>query len=170
MKPLSPFVKESEHVHVIIDTPKGSRNKYHYDEEKELFLLKSVLPVGMSFPFDFGFIPGTRAADGDPVDILVLLDQPATQGSLVIARLIAVIEAEQTEQGKTSRNDRLIGIGTASRDYRSVESLDQLSPDLPDQIEHFFISYNELAGKKFQPLARAGPGRARALVEAAREP
>jgi inorganic pyrophosphatase len=67
-----------------------------------LFVLKSVLPSGMAFPFDFGFIPGTRGEDGDPLDVLVLLDEPAIQGVLEPTRLIAVIEAEQTEGNKQS--------------------------------------------------------------------
>src|SRR5581483_4218718 len=115
--------------------------KYSYDSERGVFVLKSLLPSGMVFPFDFGFIPGTRADDGDPIDILVLIDEPAAQGSLVLARLVAVIEAEQTEKGKTERNDRLIGIAAISHDYRSVQALEQLSGDLLQEIEHFFISY-----------------------------
>jgi inorganic pyrophosphatase len=166
MKALPQIDPETGFLQVIIDTPKGSRNKYHFDEQKGLFVLKSVLPAGMAFPFDFGFIPGTRAEDGDPLDILVLVDEAAIQGTLVPTRLIGVIEAEQTENNKTSRNDRLIGVAAASRSYRSVTSLDQLSPDLPDQIEHFFVSYNELSGKKFRPLSHSGSGRARALLEA----
>ena len=86
----------------------------------------------------------------------VVWDEPAFQGSLVLTRLIAVIEAEQTEKGKTEHNDRLIGVAAISREYRSVESPDQLSPDLMVEIEHFFISYNHLAGKEFRPVGRAG--------------
>jgi inorganic pyrophosphatase len=164
---LPPFEPKTGHVHVIVETPKGHRAKYSFDKKKQLFLLKSLLPAGMVFPFDFGFIPGTKAEDGDPLDILVLIDEPATQGCLVITRLLAVIEAEQTEKGKTNRNDRLIGIAVASRQYKSIESLDQLSSDLLEEIEHFFISYNELMGKTFRPTGRAGADRARELVKAA---
>ncbi len=170
MNRLEPFEEGTGHVRVIVETPKGHRNKYSYDEKNGLFRVKSMLPAGMVFPFDFGFIPGTRAEDGDPVDILVLIDESATQGSLVVTRLLAVIEAQQTEGGKTWRNDRLIGVAAVSRDFRSVESLEQLSSDLLEEIEHFFISYNELSGKKFRPLGRAGPERARELIEAARRP
>lgn len=169
MKGLQSFAPGTGHVQAIVETPKGHRAKYSYDEEKQLFVLKSMLPAGMVFPFDFGFIPATRGEDGDPLDILVLIDQPATQGSLVMTRLLAVIEAEQTEQGKTERNDRLIGVAAVSHQYRSVESLDQLSPELVEEIEHFFISYNELAGKSFRPLRRAGADRAAELIKAAQE-
>lgn len=168
MKSLEPFDSESGHVNVIIETPKGFRAKYAYDEEKQLFQLKSFLPAGMSFPFDFGFIPGTKGEDGDPLDILVLLDEPAPQGSLVTTRLVAVIEAEQTKDAKTERNDRLIGIAAGTREYREVSSLDQLNPNLVEEIEHFFISYNEMSGKVFKPIAREGAGHARELIESAR--
>jgi inorganic pyrophosphatase len=166
LEDLPPFDKESGHANVIVETPKGCRGKYAYDAKLGLFRLKSSLPAGMMFPFDFGFFPGTRAEDGDPLDVLVLGDEPALQGSLVLTRLIAVVEAEQTEKGKTEHNDRLIGVAVSSREYRSVESPDQLSPDLMTEIEHFFISYNQLAGKEFRPVGRAGADRARQLVEA----
>jgi len=167
MNSLNPFESHSGHVRVIIETPKGHRAKYSFKENEQLFQLKLMLPAGMVFPFDFGFIPGTKADDGDPLDILVLVDESATQGCLVVTRLLAVIEAEQTGNGKTNRNDRLIGIAVVSRQYKSIESLDQLSPDLVQEIEHFFVSYNELMGKTFRPIGRAGADRARELIEAA---
>src|SRR5437764_15464112 len=84
-------------VHVIVDTPKGSRNKFKYDEELGLFKLSGVLPAGAVFPFDFGFVPATLGGDGDALDVLLLMDEPAFVGCLVEVRLIGVIEAEQTE-------------------------------------------------------------------------
>jgi inorganic pyrophosphatase len=150
---------------VVIDTPKGSRNKYKYDENRRLFHLKHVLPVGAVFPFDFGFLPSTRGQDGDPLDVLLLMDEPAFAGCLVPARLIGVIEAEQTEDGKTVRNDRLIAVAAYSYNHKDVRSLDQLSDNLLGEIELFFVSYNAAQGKEFRPLGRHGPRRAEALVE-----
>jgi inorganic pyrophosphatase len=97
---LPPFVPGSDHLHVIIETPKGCRNKYAYDDKRESFVLKSVLPKGTVFPFDFGSIPGTKGEDGDPLDVLVLMDEPAFTGCLMEARLIGVIEATQTDGKK----------------------------------------------------------------------
>src|SRR3954464_7536915 len=94
---MGPFDPETGDLNMIIDTPKGSRNKFKYDEAHGLFKLSGVLPAGASFPFDFGYVPSTRGEDGDPVDVLVLMDEPAFAGCLVPARLIGVIEAEQTE-------------------------------------------------------------------------
>ena len=153
-------------VNVIIDTPKGSRNKFKYDEELHIFRLGGVLPVGHSFPFDFGFIPSTKGGDGDPLDVLLLMDEPAFVGCLIEARLIGVIEAEQTEKGKTERNDRLIAVAAGSRNHKDVRTLENLYGNTVDEIEHFFISYNAGKGKEFKPLGRGDERRAREVVEA----
>jgi inorganic pyrophosphatase len=84
----------------------------------------------MVFPFDFGSIPGTVAADGDPLDVLVLMDEPAFVGCLIQARLLGVIEAEQTEAGKTERNDRLIAVASESHTHASLKSLKKLDRKL----------------------------------------
>jgi inorganic pyrophosphatase len=163
---IDPHAPDSGGLHVIIDTPQGSRNKFEYDEELGLFKLGGVLPAGAVFPFDFGFVPSTRGGDGDPLDVLVLMDEAAFVGCLVVVRLLGVIEAEQTEEdGETVRNDRLIAVAESARNHKGVRSLGQLSEHLVDEIEHFFVSYNEMKGKKFEPLGRFGPQRAERLIE-----
>ncbi|HWD00713.1 MAG TPA: inorganic diphosphatase [Candidatus Sulfopaludibacter sp.] len=162
---LEPFDKQTNCVQAIIETPRGSRNKYSYDTRRGIFTLKKVLPAGHSFPFDFGFVPGTLGEDGDALDILVLMEETVPQGVMVLTRLVAVIEAVQTENGEAKRNDRLIGVSAASHDYKAVKSLDQLSPTLGEEIEHFFISYNEMLGRNFKPLKRVGAQRAREIIE-----
>jgi inorganic pyrophosphatase len=163
---LSTYKQDSDELNVIIETPKGSRNKYNYDEDNDLFKLGGVLPAGAVFPFDFGFIPSTLGGDGDPLDVLLLMDEPAFPGCLVHSRLIAVIEAEQTERdGETTRNDRLIAVAADSNTHQKVRALADLSPNLLDEIEHFFISYNEMKGKIFRPLGRFSHIKAERLVE-----
>jgi inorganic pyrophosphatase len=163
---LGPF-DESGELNAVIDTPKGSRNKYEYDERRGVFKLGGVMPAGSVFPFDFGYVPGTLGGDGDPLDVLVLMDEPAFVGCVVPARLIGVIEAEQTERGgETERNDRLVAVAAGSRNHEHLESLEQLNDNLVAEIEHFFVSYNEVKGKRFEPVGRSGPKRARELVEA----
>jgi inorganic pyrophosphatase len=157
------FDGETDRLNVIIETPKGVRNKYNYDPERGFFKLKKTLPLGLVFPFDFGFVPSTQGEDGGPLDILVLLEEPTFCGCLIVTRLVGVIEAEQTEGGETIRNDRLIGV--AEMQQPEVHTLEDLNPATISQIEHFFISYNEVEGKKFRPLRRAGPDVARELVE-----
>jgi inorganic pyrophosphatase len=164
---LPAFDEESGHVNAIIDTPKGSRNKFEYDQKLGIFKLGGALPLGTVFPFDFGYIPSTRAGDGDPLDILILMDDPAFTGCLVPAMLIGVIEAEQTEGQETTRNDRLIAVAADSRNHSHVRFLGDLNDNLVHEIERFFISYNETKGKKFEILGRFGPERATKLIELA---
>jgi inorganic pyrophosphatase len=160
---LEPF-NEDDELNVVVETPKGSRNKFTYDEGLGLYKLGGVLPAGASFPFDFGFVPATLGGDGDPLDVLLLMDEPVFVGCLVEARLVGVIEAEQTEEGNTVRNDRLIAVAVKSRNHRDINSLDDINDNLREEIVHFFVSYNESKGKVFEPLGQSGPDRARQLV------
>ena len=163
---LKPFDAETGDLNVVIETPKDSRNKYAYDEKLGIFVLKGTLAVGHSFPYDFGFIPQTLGGDGDPLDVLVLMDEPAFVGCLVAARLIGVIEAEQTERdGAIERNDRLIAVAAQSEIHTEVKSINDLNEKLVDEIEHFFVAYNEIKGKKFQTLKRSGAIKAKKIVE-----
>jgi inorganic pyrophosphatase len=144
---------------VVIETPKGCQNKYAYEPRFWTFVLKGVLPAGAVFPFDFGFVPSTLGEDGDPLDVLVLMDAPAFAGCIVPSRLIGAIQAEQTEDGETERNDRLLAVAANSMAHKAIKSLNDLREDLLGQIEHFFVSYNEVKGKKFAPKRAGGPGR-----------
>ena len=163
---LPAFSADGELCNVVIETPKGSRNKFDYDPELGLFRLGGVLPLGAVFPFDFGFVPSTLGGDGDPLDVLTLMDEPAFTGCLVTVRLLGVIEAEQSEGGETTRNDRLIAVAANSRNHYDVRSLDDINANRIDEIEHFFVSYNVSKGKRFTPLGRSGPERARQIVAA----
>ncbi len=166
---LGAFADDEGELNVVVETPKGSRNKYEYDEKMGLFKLGGVLPAGAAFPFDFGFVPATLGGDGDPLDVLVLMDEPAFAGYLVRTRLVGVIEAEQTERdGETTRNDRLVGVAADSRLHTRVRALESLGPTLLEEIEHFFVSYNQIKGKEFKPRGRFGPAHARRLVEEGR--
>jgi inorganic pyrophosphatase len=156
---------DSRLVTVVVEAPKGSRVKFKYDEGLGLLRLDKVLPLGAAFPFDFGFVPSTRAEDGDPVDILVLADEPTFPGCVVAVRLIGVIEAEQTEDGKTVRNDRLVGVVETRYNSPDFHSLDELPPARLDEIEHFFAAYNEAEGRRFEPVGRRGPKAAERLIE-----
>jgi inorganic pyrophosphatase len=136
---------------VVIETPKGCRNKYVYDKKKEHFKLKKIMPLGAVFPFDFGFIPSTKAEDGDPVDILVIMDEPAFPGCVIDCRIIGALKARQSEGEKMIENDRLIGVAMVSEIYNDIKEAKDLNKNVKDQIQHFFVSYNEEEGKKFEP-------------------
>ncbi len=162
---LPAFDPKTGNLNAVVETPQGSRNKYKFDEKRNLFELSKILPAGNTFPFDFGFIPSTLAGDGDPLDVILLMDQPSFTGCLVPARLVGVIEAVQTKNGKDERNDRLIAVPAMSQDHRDIKELDQLSASLLTQIEHFFVSYHELEAEPWKPIGRAGAGKARELVQ-----
>jgi inorganic pyrophosphatase len=137
---------------VVIETLRGTPYKYDYDFDFDVFRMNKVLPLGMVFPFDFGFIPSTKAEDGDPLDVLLLMDEPGMQGTLVPARPIAVLEASQKEKGEEFRNDRIVAVAEFSHHFKGIDNIKQLNADLPGQIEIFFKQYNLLAGKEFIPL------------------
>src|SRR5947207_11252565 len=123
-------------------------------------MLGGLLPEGMMFPFDFGFIPSTLGEDGDPLDILVLMDAPAHVGCLIEVKIIGIIKAEQTENGKTESNDRLLGVAVHSYDHEDLASINDVSTTLLDQLAEFFISYNKQRGKKFKVTGTGGPKKA----------
>ena len=115
---------ETGDLNVIVETPKGSRNKFDFDEQHGIFKLGGVLPEGALFPFEFGFLPSTLGDDGDPLDMVVLMDAPTCEGCLITARVIGVIEADQTEKdNKTERNDRLISVATHAHLHGNVKPL-----------------------------------------------
>lgn len=158
--------QDQEQWRVIIETPKGSRNKFTYSPEFNCFQLAKVLPEGMAFPFDFGFLPSTRGQDGDPLDVLLLMDQPTFPGCLVLSSIIGVIEAEQTEKDGTSeRNDRLLAVPLTTHRYGKLQSIKDVDQHILQEVERFFVSYNDQAGKKFKLLGFHGPHRAQRLVE-----
>jgi inorganic pyrophosphatase len=153
----------------VLETPQGSRHKLKYLPDDETFEVSTTLPAGMSMPFDFGFFPRTKAADGDPLDVLVLMDGPAHPGVVVAVRLLGVIEAEQSEDGgKPYRNDRLLAVALGSTERGNLRRLTDLDDTLLTQIEAFFETYDRLRGKSFRPIGRRGARVARRLLDEAR--
>jgi len=144
----------------VIETPAGARAKFGYDPDLGRFVLKGILPAGMAFPLDFGFIPGTCGEDGDPLDVLVLAEADLPVGCVADVRLIGLIEAEQTEshEGKTKtvRNDRLVARLAKSRAFENIEEVGQLGDGFTDELARFFTTYNDLKGKKFEVLGIRG--------------
>jgi inorganic pyrophosphatase len=154
---------------VVIETPRSSRNKYAFDPETELFELKKVLPMGMTFPFDFGFFPSTISDDGDPLDVLILMDEPAFCGCKVEVRLLGTIEAVQYEKDKKERNDRLLAVAVNSKQHQRLSSIKDIEKKDLEEITYFFTSYNKLSGRKFEVINYGGPKTAIKSVKAAHE-
>ena len=106
-----------------------------------MFELGGVLPEGMFFPFDFGFVPGTVAPDGDPIDVLVLMDEPGHPGCVVGVRIVGAIEGEQTEKdGTRETNDRLLAVAVHSYSHQNATTLSEIDGSLLDQLEAFFVN------------------------------
>jgi inorganic pyrophosphatase len=163
---LAPFDGDrTSTIQVVIETPKGSRNKYAFDPRQKTFTLAKVLPAGMAFPYDFGFIPSTRAEDGDPTDVLVLMDEPAFPGCVLQCRVVGIIEGEQGKKKKPTRNDRIVAIERENHSYAHVRHIKDLGKKFVTELEEFFVDYHKLLGKKYRVLDVKGPGEAYRRIE-----
>jgi inorganic pyrophosphatase len=158
------YERGSRRVHVVIDTPAGSRNKYRYDPDCGLYRVSRVLPRGSVFPYDFGSVPRTRSPDGDPLDVLVLGAGPSFCGCLMSVRLIGVLHARQVEAGRSVANDRLIGVLETSVNPAQLRDFAQLDASLRRDLEHFFESYNRRQGRRFRITGRGGRRAAAAVL------
>ena len=142
--------------------------KRHVEYPRSVWLppRSGIRKYGTSFPFDFGFVPSTRAADGDPIDVLVLMDEAVPAGVVVACRLVGVIEAEQTDrEGTSRRNDRLLAVAEASHRYGRCRTIADIGDGVLEEVERFFVFYNEQQGQRFRPLGRFGLARAKRLVD-----
>jgi inorganic pyrophosphatase len=167
---LAPFdTDDAELLVVIIETPKGSRNKYAYDPKDHVFELAKVLPAGMAFPYDFGFVPSTLGGDGDPLDVLVLMDEPAFPGCRLKCRIVGVIEGQQGGKNKTQRNDRIVAIEIANHSYARVNHVKDLGKKFETELEEFFVNYHRLIGKSYKILGIKGPAAAYRVVKKAQK-
>ena len=150
---------------VVVETPKGSRNKYAFDPDNRVFELKKVLPAGMAFPYNFGFLPSTKGGDGDPLDVLVQMDEPAFPGCVLKCRVIGVIEGEQGSKKEKERNDRIVAIEQQNHSWADIKQIRDLGDEFCRELEEFFINYHGLSDEKFRVIAVKGPNAARELIK-----
>jgi inorganic pyrophosphatase len=163
---LSPIDEDDDEIFtVVIETPRGCRNKYAFDPSLRVFTLKKVLPAGMAFPYDFGFVPSTEGGDGDPIDVLVLMDEPAFPGCIVRCRLIGIIEGEQKDGKDVERNDRILAVEIGTHSWDDVRHIDDLGKQFGKELAEFFVNYHELTGKEYRILGMKGPSAATKCVE-----
>jgi len=167
LKPLDSGEKQM--LRVVIKTPKGSRNKLALNQDEHIFELKKVLPAGMTFPYDFGFVPSTEADDGDPVDVLVLMDEPAFPGCVLKCRPIGVIEGEQEDSKDKVRNDRIVAIEQGAHSWAEVKTIDDLDKHFCQELEQFFVNYHRLSKEKYRVLGVRGPDQAKKLVKSSKQ-
>ncbi len=168
MHKIPPFVKGAEGlINMIVETPRGSHNKFNWEPEVERFKLKRCLPAGTAFPLDFGFVPGTQAEDGDPTDVLLLSEWPAYPGCLVECRLIGILKGKQKDPDMEEfvRNDRLLAVPKVSRDFAHVKTIADFGEQRLQDIFHFFQYYHGLDGGEYKHVGTADAAEALQILK-----
>lgn len=155
-------------VHVVVETPRGSAAKLEFDPALRVFTLSKALILGLTYPYDWGFIPSTKGEDGDPIDVLVLHDAATAPGLVLKCKIIGVLEVLQSEKGKKGiRNDRLIAVPRDSHREKSERDARDLSKQVRSEIEKFFVATDELEEKELKFLGWKGPNAGDKLIRGA---
>jgi inorganic pyrophosphatase len=163
-----PALSKGGDAHVVVETPRGSAAKLEYDPELRVFTLSKPLILGLTYPYDWGFIPSTKGEDGDPVDALVLHDTATAPGLVLKCKIIGVLELEQREKGKKAiRNDRLIAVPRESHREKADKDARDLSKQIRQEIEKFFVATDELDDKELKFLGWKGPKSGERLIASA---
>ena len=152
-------------VRMVVEIPKGSSNKYEYDARLEVFRLDRVLYSPVHYPGDYGFVPGTLAADGDPMDVVALVDEPTFTGCVVEVRPVGVLNMVDQEQ----RDQKIIAVLNRDPRYQEIHTLDQIFPHIRREVEHFFNIYKELEGRETSTLGWGDQDEARSAIVASRD-
>lgn len=165
---LSAFGPEGS-VHVVVESPRGSTVKLKYDPDLNAFTLARPLLEGLAYPFDWGFVPSTRAADGDPLDAMILWDRTTFPGVVIPCRLIGVLAVEQNSKqnpGTRERNDRVVGVPLNAPRYHALKEVRDVESRLREELEAFFTGSVAFEGKDLKLLQWAGASAAYDLVKA----
>jgi inorganic pyrophosphatase len=149
-----------DEVNAIIEIPRGQTNKYEYDKELHVFRLDRNLYSPVHYPGDYGFIPSTLSDDGDPLDVLVLVDAPSFTGCVMTVRPIGFLE--MVDQQK--KDEKVLAVGTNNPIYKEVNDYADIYPHLLREIEHFFTIYKELEAKTTRIVGWHDAGRAREII------
>lgn len=152
-------------VEVTVEIPSGSRNKYEYDHERHRFVLDRVLYSSVHYPCDYGFIEGTLAEDGDPLDVLVVISEPTFPGCVVRARPVGVLDMTDDK----GHDYKVLAVANDDARYEATNSLDDISPHLLREIENFFATYKELEGRETEVRGWLGIDDAWLIIDRALE-
>ncbi len=152
-------------LHVVVETPRGARAKLKYEPELRTFVLSKSLLLGLTYPYDWGFIPSTAGDDGDPVDVMVLHDAATTPGLVMRCKIIGVLETLQKQKGKKIRNDRVFAVPQKSHRGRDLDDVRDLAPETKTELEKFFVATDELEAKQLTFLGWSGAKQAHRLVK-----
>jgi inorganic pyrophosphatase len=149
-----------QRVNAVIEIPQGSVHKYEYDEKLQVFRLDRTLYSPVHYPGDYGFIPSTRGLDGDPLDVLVLVDAASFPGCVIEVRPIGLLK--MVDQGKN--DEKILAVVESDPVYREIRDSSEVFPHLLREIEHFFSIYKNLEGKKTEIAGWAGAEAAHKLI------
>ena len=165
---LPPFTEHGD-VHVVVETPRGSRAKFSYDPKLKTFTLSKSLLTGLTYPHDWGFVPSAKADDGDPIDIMVIHDAATFPGIVLTCRVIGILQIEQKSKGKSERNDRLFAVPRYSHSEHGLRDVRDLSKAIQQGLEKFFIATDELQDKKLEIIGWTGPKAALQAIKQAQK-
>ena len=149
-----------EIVRMIVEIPQHSANKYEYDGKLGVFRLDRTLYSPVHYPGDYGFIPGTLADDNDPLDVLVLVQNPSYPGVMIEVRPVGLLNMVDNDE----RDQKVLAVPTRNPRFDQIHTLDQIFPHTRREIEHFFSIYKELEGKITQMKGWSGPREARKSI------
>ncbi len=150
---------------MIVEIPKNSSNKYEYDGELGVFRLDRALYSPLHYPGDYGFVPGTLADDGDPLDVLAIVDDSSYPGVLISVRPVGLLDMIDDDEP----DQKILAVPNKNPRFDQIHTIDQVFPHKLREIEHFFAIYKELEGKKTQMRGWRGPKEARDLIRISRE-
>lgn len=151
---------DKEHVFAVVETPRGSHAKLEFDRKLGAFTLSKPLLAGLTYPYDWGFIPSTRADDGDPLDVLIIHDVATFPGLIMKCRPIGILEAVQTENGSKERNDRIFVVPDRAPFEGDLQDIRHLPERAIQELENFFQATNALEKKKITFDGWGGPNKA----------
>jgi inorganic pyrophosphatase len=152
-----PTWADGEYIHAVVETPRGSTCKLDLDTKLGVFMLAKPLMAGLSYPYDWGFIPSTKAPDGDPLDVLIVHEAKTYPGVVLICRPVGVLEVEQKSGGKTERNDRVCAVPDRSPLETDLKDVRDLPSRAREELEEFFRATNALENKALKFLGWRGP-------------
>jgi len=148
---------------MIVEIPRNSSNKYEYDKATGVFRLDRALYSPMHYPGDYGFVPGTLAEDGDPLDVLVLVDEPSYPGVMIAVRPVGMLEMIDQQEP----DQKILAVPNRNPRFDQMQKIEDVFPHNLREIEHFFTIYKELEGKRTEMRGWRGPDEAKQLIRKA---
>jgi inorganic pyrophosphatase len=160
-----PTWADDEHIHAVVETPRGSTCKLDFHPDLQAFRLAKPLMAGLAYPYDWGFIPSTLAEDGDPLDVLIIHEAKTFPGVVMSCKPIGILEIEQKRKGNKERNDRVFAVPDRSPLETDLNDVRNLGSRAHDELEKFFLATYALEETEIDFLGWRGPEHAIATIK-----